>query len=174
MNHNRISSDLSRPKKVLPTTNKVPVMATSYIYKLKIKAQLREKVLVKWDMLIHHVPTVNIQSQSFDFNILISCHGRFKATKKSSSRMPWNYQSWLTRVPVIKIHVICDFSEQVDYILVMTFSLGDDAINCILTENKNNWLQQESNPQPKIDSKLLKLSSWLFISRCMKRVFKVK
>ena len=37
-------------------------------------------------MSIHHVFTVscvNLQSQSFVFNVLISCHGRFKATKSA-------------------------------------------------------------------------------------------
>ena len=33
-------------------------MASLYIYKLKINAKLQEKALARWDMLIHHVPTV--------------------------------------------------------------------------------------------------------------------
>ena len=63
----------------------LPVMASLYIYKLKINAKLQEKTLERWDMSIHHAPTiscVNIRSQNFVFNVLISCHGRFKATRK--------------------------------------------------------------------------------------------
>ena len=67
-----------------------PVMAFLYIYMLKINAKLQEKTLARSDMSIHHVPAVscvNLRSQSFVFNVLISCHGRFKATKKSNLRM---------------------------------------------------------------------------------------
>ena len=91
-----------------------PVMASSYIYKLKINAKLQERTLARWDISIHHVPTVscvNLQTQSFVFIILISCHGRFKATKKSSPRMPWNYQNQLTQAPLMKIQMIWDFFE---------------------------------------------------------------
>ena len=62
-----------------------PVMASLYIYKLKINAKLQEKTFAWCDMSIHHVPTVSrvhLRSQNFVFNVLISCHGRFKATKK--------------------------------------------------------------------------------------------
>ena len=41
------------------------VMASLYIYKLKINGKLQEKTLARWDMLIYHVPTVscvNLQS----------------------------------------------------------------------------------------------------------------
>ena len=72
-----------------------PVMASFYIYKLKINAKLPKKTLSKWDTLIHHVSAVgcaNLQSQSFVFNVLISCHGRFKATKKSRLHITWNYK----------------------------------------------------------------------------------
>ena len=57
-----------------------PVMASLYIYNLKINAKLQEKTLARWDMSIHHLPTVsstNLRSQSFVFNVLISCYGRF-------------------------------------------------------------------------------------------------
>ena len=96
------------------------------IYKLKINVKLQEKTLARWDLSIYHVPTVscvNLRSQSFVFNVLISCHGRFEPTKKLSLRMSWNYQNSLPRAPVIKIHVIWDFFEQTDYILIMMFSL---------------------------------------------------
>ena len=62
-----------------------PVMTSLYIYKLNINTKLQEKTLGRLDMSIHHVPTVscvNLRSQSFAFNVLISCHGRFKAIKK--------------------------------------------------------------------------------------------
>ena len=62
-----------------------PVMVSLYIYKLKINAKFQEKTLANWDMSIHHVLTVscvNPQSQNFVFNVLISCHGWFKKTKK--------------------------------------------------------------------------------------------
>ena len=65
----------------------LPVMASLYIYKLKINEKLQEKTLARRDMSIHHVPTisrVNLQSQNFISNVLISCHGRFKASKKQS------------------------------------------------------------------------------------------
>ena len=65
-------------------------MASLYIYKLKLNAKLQEKTLARSDMPIHHVPTVscvNLRSQSFVFNVLISCHGQFEETKKSSLRM---------------------------------------------------------------------------------------
>ena len=106
-----------------------PVMASLYIYKLKINAKLQEKTLARWDMSIHHVPTlscVRIRNQRFIFNILFRCHGLFKATKKLSLVMSWNYQNYenqLTRAPIIKIHVIWDFFVQVDYNLIMTVSL---------------------------------------------------
>ena len=61
-----------------------PVMASLYIYKMKINAKLQEKTLARRDLPMHHVPTVNcvnLRSQNFVFNVLISCHGRFKATK---------------------------------------------------------------------------------------------
>ena len=73
-----------------------PVMASLYICKLKINAKLQGKTLARWDMSVHHVPainSVNLQSQNFVFDVLISCHGRFKATKKSSLPMSWNYQN---------------------------------------------------------------------------------
>ena len=35
-----------------------PVAASLCIYKLKIKAKLREKTLARWEMSIYHVPTV--------------------------------------------------------------------------------------------------------------------
>ena len=41
-------------------------------------------------MSIHHVSSVsyvNLESQNFVFNALISCHARFKATKKLNLRM---------------------------------------------------------------------------------------
>ena len=44
------------------------VMASLYIYKLKINAKLQEKTFARWDMSIHYVPTVscvNVRSQSF-------------------------------------------------------------------------------------------------------------
>ena len=103
-----------------------PVMASLYIYKLETNAKLQEKTLARWDMSVHHVPTVscvNLQSQSFVFNVLINYHGRFKVTKKSSMCMSWNYQNCLTRAAVIKIIVIWDFFKQAYYILLMTFSL---------------------------------------------------
>ena len=62
-----------------------PVIAFLYIYKLKINAKLQEKTLARWDLSIHHVLTVscvNLRSQNFVFNVFISGHGRFKATKK--------------------------------------------------------------------------------------------
>ena len=34
-------------------------MASLYIYKLKINAKLQEKTFARWDMSIHHVPTVS-------------------------------------------------------------------------------------------------------------------
>ena len=92
-----------------------PVMASLYIYNLKINAILQEKILAKWDMSIHYVPTVicvNLQSQSFVFNVLISFHGQFKLTKKLSFRMPWNYQNQLTWVAVIKIQVTYSLSSR--------------------------------------------------------------
>ena len=58
-----------------------PVMASLYIYKLKVNAKLQEKSSGRWDMSIHHEPTisyVNLQSQSFVFNGFISCHGWLK------------------------------------------------------------------------------------------------
>ena len=64
-----------------------PIMASLYIYNCKINPKLQEKTLSMWDMSIHHVPTVscaNLPSQSFVFDVLMSCYGRFKATKKSS------------------------------------------------------------------------------------------
>ena len=36
-----------------------PEMASLYIYKLKINAKLQEKTFARWDMSIHHVPTVS-------------------------------------------------------------------------------------------------------------------
>ena len=73
-----------------------PVMASLYIYKLQANAKLQEKTHAKWDMSIHHVPTiscVNLRSQSFVFNVFISRHGWFKATKKLSLHISWNYQN---------------------------------------------------------------------------------
>ena len=58
------------------------------IYKLKINVKLQEKTLARWDLSIYHVPTVscvNLRSQSFVFNVLISCHWLFKTTKKIES-----------------------------------------------------------------------------------------
>ena len=91
-----ISSGPSLLKKILSTTNKLSVMASLYNFKIKINAKLQEKTLARWDMSIHHEPTVssvNFQSQSFVFNVLISWHGRFKAIGKTSLRMSWNYQN---------------------------------------------------------------------------------
>ena len=91
-----ISSGPSRPKRIPSTRNKFPVNGFLFIYKLKINAKLKEKTLARWDMPPHHVATVNyfnLQSQSFVLNILISCHGRFKVTKKTSLGMSWNYQN---------------------------------------------------------------------------------
>ena len=93
------------------------VMAPLYIYKLKINVPT-----------MYHAPTVscvNLRSQSFVF-VLISCHSRFKT---SSLHMSWDYQNSLTRAPVIKIHVILDFFQQADYILIMTFSLVNGAFS---------------------------------------------
>ena len=103
-----ISSGYIRPKKILSTTNKflsndflislyiyTPCCLYTYIYKLKISVPA-----------ICYAPTVscvNFRSQSFVFNVLISCHGRSEATKKLSLRMSWNYWNSSTRAPVIKI-----------------------------------------------------------------------
>ena len=103
-----------------------PLMASLYIYKLKIKAKLQEKTLARWGMSIHHVSTVNcvnLRSQSFVFKFLNSCRGWFKATIKSSLRMPWNYQNKLIQAPIVKIQVMRDFFEQANYILIMMYSL---------------------------------------------------
>ena len=122
----RISLGLSsRLKKIVPATNKFP-SASLYIYNLKINAKLQEKTLARWDMSIHHVSTVScvsLRSQRFVFNVLISCHDRFKATKKSSLHLSWNYQSQLIRVPLFIFHLLWDIFEQVDSILIMTFSV---------------------------------------------------
>ena len=62
-----------------------PAMASLYIHKIKINAKLQEKTLARRNMSIYHVPTVscvNLWSHHFVFIVFISCHGRFKATKK--------------------------------------------------------------------------------------------
>ena len=59
MNDHWISSGLSRPKKIHSTTNRFPVIASLYIYKLKMNAKLQEKSLARWDISINHVPTVS-------------------------------------------------------------------------------------------------------------------
>ena len=103
-----------------------PVIASMYFCKLKIYAKLQEKTLAKWNMPIHHVPTVscvNLRSQIFICNVFICCQGRFKVAKKQSLRMSWNYQNESTRAPIIKIQVVWDFFKQADYNLIMEFSL---------------------------------------------------
>ena len=64
-----------------------PVMGSLYIYKLKINAKLQEKTVLK----VRHasrsctiVSFFDLLSQSFVFNVLISCRDWFKATKKLS------------------------------------------------------------------------------------------
>ena len=95
-------SGLSRPKKILSNQ----FLSNGFlVHKLKINAKLQEKTLARWDMSIHHVPTVScvsLGSPNFVFNILIRYHGRFKATKKSSLRISSNYQNQLTRRPLSK------------------------------------------------------------------------
>ena len=64
-------------------------MTSLYIHKLKISVKLQENILARWDISVRHVPIlsfVNLHSQSLVFNVLISCHGRFKATEKIESR----------------------------------------------------------------------------------------
>ena len=90
-----------------------------YIYKLKINVKLQEKTHVN-PPCTYRVPScVNIRSESFVFNVLISCNGLFKATKKSSLYISWNYQTY--RVPVNKTQMIRDFFELVDCILIIIF-----------------------------------------------------
>ena len=91
-----IYSGFSRPKEILLTTNKFPSNGFLEHLWVKINVKLHKKTLAKRDMSIHHLPTVscvNLLSQSFVLNVLISCYGRFKATKKSSLHISWNYQN---------------------------------------------------------------------------------
>ena len=103
-----------------------PVMAFLYIYKLKINAKLQEKTLVRWDMSIHHLPTVSwvdLWSQNFLFNVVINWHDQFKATKEVESAYVLKQSKLINSGAVMKIQVIWDFFKKADYILIMTFSL---------------------------------------------------
>ena len=55
------------------------IMTSLYIYKLKINAKLQETTLFKVRHVIPPWTYPNLRSQSFIFNVSISCHGRFKA-----------------------------------------------------------------------------------------------
>ena len=48
-----------------------PVMASWYIYKLKINAKLQERTLARWDISIHHVPTVSCVNLQTHFLFLL-------------------------------------------------------------------------------------------------------
>ena len=90
-----ISSGLSYSKKILSTRNEFPINGFLTYLWFKNKCKITRKD--SWEVRhVHHVPAVgcvNLQTQSFIFNVLISFHGRFKATKKSSLYMSWNYQN---------------------------------------------------------------------------------
>ena len=94
-------------------------------------------------MSIHHVPTVSYVSlwtQSFVFNVLISCHGWLKATKESSLHRPRNYPKLInSSTRYQNSSDMRDFFEQADYILIMMFSLVRGAPNHILIESKNKF-----------------------------------
>ena len=61
-------------------------MSSLYIYKLKINSKLQEKTFARWDISIHHVPTVSRVNLEAKVLFLM-----FWSTKKSSLRLSWNY-----------------------------------------------------------------------------------
>ena len=74
----------------------------------------------------------------FCFQCLDQLHGWFEATKKSNLWMSWNYQNYLTRAPIIKIHMMWDFFEHANYILIVTSSFVQWCCY-VLIENKNKF-----------------------------------
>ena len=76
------------PRRICQQQINFRVTTSLYIWKLKINAKLQEKALMRWDMSIHHVPTVsciNLQSQWFVFNVFISFDHVLKLSKLINS-----------------------------------------------------------------------------------------
>ena len=132
----RISSGISRPEKILSTTNYSPLMASLCIYTLmqifkerhlRVVASCCElrhvNPLASWDMSIHLVTTVtcvNLQSENvLKLSKLINSSARYQ----NSNDLRLNGQCF----------------KQDHYILIMTFSLVRWSVNYILIENKNKF-----------------------------------